>query len=69
LNYKDEDIAQSVAQKAVQQKNKLESTKSHHKNITLLEEVIDLINLRETNMIQRAQYNTYHQTLRLFPSA
>jgi hypothetical protein len=63
---KAESIAQAYAQKAVEVKNKLLHTKSHHKNIILFDQIITLITKREQNMMEHAQYDIQQQLLRQF---
>jgi len=63
---KAEAIAQGFVQKATEAKGRLWGTRSHHKNVPLLDKVFTLIITREQNMIQRAQYNINQQLLRLF---
>ena len=57
--------AQSHGQKAIQEKNELDRTKSNHQNITSFETILNIINQRETNVINRVEHQTRYQILRL----
>ncbi|CAF3160882.1 unnamed protein product [Rotaria sp. Silwood2] len=48
-----EEIVQTYTKIATTEKNKLLSTRTHHKNVQLLDQIITTILTRENNMIQR----------------
>ncbi|CAF3160897.1 unnamed protein product [Rotaria sp. Silwood2] len=50
-----EEIAQNYTKIATAEKNKLLSTKTNHKNVQLLDQIITAIHTRENNMKQRAK--------------
>ncbi len=62
---KAEHIAKTYGEKVIQQKNKLDRTKSNHKDITSFEKILNIINQREINMVHRAQNQFHYQIRRL----
>jgi hypothetical protein len=62
---KTEHIAKTYAEKIIQEKNKLDRTRSNHKNTMSLETILNIINQREINMVYRAQNQIHYQIRRL----
>ncbi len=62
---KAEHIAKTYAERIIQEKNKLDRTKSYHKDITSFEKILNIINQREINMVHRAQHQIHYQIQRL----
>jgi hypothetical protein len=60
---KAEHMVQIFQQKIIEEKNKLLKTRCNHKNISLFDKIMTTIVSRETNMIQRAQYDIEQKLL------
>ncbi len=64
---KAEHIAYTYSQKVIHEKNKLDRTKSNHKNIMSFENMLKIVNQREINMVHRAQHQIHYHMRRLSP--
>ncbi|CAF5008257.1 unnamed protein product, partial [Rotaria sp. Silwood1] len=63
---KAEEIVQHYNKIVILEKQKLQSTKSHHKNPDLLEQIIHSIVQRENNLQQRREYELQGKITNIF---